>query len=238
MLRRLMIAGAGSSVLPDPYWANVISLLHFDAANGTTTFTDAVTGTTWSRVSGAEISTTKARFGGSSASVPAAVNGGYGCITSNTDAAFSLGTSDFTIEGFLSLSTSQSGFRFVFDSRPVGVNGAYPGLYVNGTDLVFMNSNAARITGGAAISLSGSWIHWAVCRVAGITRMFVNGVKVGADYADATNYVNTRFRYGNTSAAENFNNILGGYLDECRITKGVGRYSSSFTPPTIPYPSF
>ena len=238
MLRRLMMAGAGSSVLPDPYWANVISLLHFDAANGTTTFTDAVVGTTWSRVSGAEISTTKARFGGSSASVPAAVNSGYGCITSNGNSAFAFGTGDFTIEGFLNVSTSKSGFRFVFDTRPTGVNGAYPSLYVDGTSLVYYQGGAARITGTNAISLVDAWVHWAVSRVSGVTRLFVNGTQVGSSYTDATNYANQRFRLGNTSSADNFDSILGGYLDECRITKGVGRYSLSFTPPTIPYPSF
>lgn len=221
----------------DPYWANVISLLRFNGTDGSTTFTDEVSGVTWSATSGAEIDTAQSKFGGASGLFPAGVNSGYGRIDSNTDANFALGSGDWTIEGFLFLNSSKSGARIILDQRPLA-NGLYPTIYVDGGTLVYYVNSAARITSAvSAISTSGVWQHWAICKASGTTRMFIGGTQSGGNYTDGNTYAGNKFRYGNTSAANNFDNILGGWLDECRITEGVGRYTSDFTPPPAPFPN-
>jgi hypothetical protein len=43
---------------------------------------------------------------------------------------------------------------------------------------------------------------------------------------------------GTVRAGANYNpsNFIQGHLDEIRISKGVARYTSNFTPPTAPHP--
>lgn len=237
MLRRAMMAGAFTPPATDPHWANVISLLHFNGIDGSTTFTDEVSGVTWSATSGAEIDTSQSKFGGASGLFPAGVNSGYGRIDSNTDAGFALGSGDWTIEGFLFLNYSKSGARIILDQRPLA-NGLYPTIYVVDSKLVYFVDGRDRITSAvSAISTSGVQQHWAICKASGTTRMFIGGAQSGSDYTDGNTYGGNKFRYGNTSSANNFDNILDGWLDECRITKGVARYTANFMPPSAPFPN-
>lgn len=227
----------GTPPATDPYWANVISLLHFDGTDGSTTFTDEVSGVTWTATSGAELDTATSKFGSASGLFPVAVNSGYGRIDSNTDAGFALGSGDWTIEGFIRLTGSKTGARIILDQRPLA-NGLYPTIYVNGNTLVYYTNSAARITSSpGTITVVGTWQHWAICKASGTTRMFIDGVQSGGNYTDGNTYLGSTCRIGNTSAADNFDNILNGWVDDIRRTKGVGRYTSNFTPPSGPFPN-
>src|SRR5690606_11367203 len=78
----------------DPHWANVVSLLHFDGSNSSTTITDE-TGTSWTAYDGAAISTAQSVFGGASAFL----DGGSDTIRHTSDQPdFDFGSGDFTIE--------------------------------------------------------------------------------------------------------------------------------------------
>jgi hypothetical protein len=99
---------------------------------------------------------------------------------------------------------------------------------------VFLNNNIYRITGTTSIA-ANTWYHVAVSRYAGNTRLFVNGVQDGSTYSDSTNYLAVANRpvigVGGGLAAFFFN----GYIDDLRITKGIARYTSNFTPPTTAF---
>lgn len=232
--RGLLLNASGGPT--DPMWASVISLLHFEGADGSTTFTDQVSGTTWTRTAGASIGTSQHKFGSSAGLFPVALNNGYGCITSNSNAGFAFGTGDFTIEWHHRLSTSKTGFRIILDSRPTGTNGLYPTIYVDGSNIYYYANTGTRISSASGvINLTGTWQHGALCRASGVTRLFIAGTQVGSSYTDSNNYVNQRFRFGNTGTSDSFENILEGWLDECRITKAA-RYTSNFTPPASPFP--
>jgi hypothetical protein len=214
------VAGAG-----DLYWGNVVSLLHFDGADASTTITDAK-GTTWTAGGATQLDTAQSKFGGSSLLVSA--SGGWGQASSSN---YALGTGDFTIE-FWMRPNSASGLQIMFDMRPDGTEGLYPTVYCSGTDLYFFSNSTNRITATGAMP-TGAFKHVAVARRDGVTRMFVEGVQVGASYADSANYLGGRIRLG--ASGSNGTGQYDGWLDEVRVTKGVARYAENFTPPTTAF---
>jgi hypothetical protein len=76
------------------------------------------------------------------------------------------------------------------------------------------------------------WYHIAVCSEgsASTGRFFVDGVQQGSAYTIPSTILNTttNIRLGGQNNALYFN----GYFDDVRITNGVARYTSDFTPPT------
>lgn len=218
----------------DPLFSNVSLLLHFDGANGSTTFTDSsASPKTVARSGDAQISTAQSVFGGSSGLFDG--TGDY--LTLGGESDFAFGTGDFTIEFFF-YSNSLSSLKGLYDSRPNSVvSGAYPTIYTDGTTLRYFVSGGVRISGGTLTT--GVWRHVAVCRASGTTRMFLDGTQVGSNYTDSTNYINGASRpvigaLGDSLAAGPYN----GYIDELRVTKGVARYTAGFTPPAAPFPNF
>jgi len=91
-------------------------------------------------------------------------------------------------------------------------------------------------TAGDLFSLN-TWNHVAVCRSGTTTTLYLNGVSVGtttASPANSTNFVYVGANLVGTSVYW----PLNGYIDDFRLTKGVARYTSNFTPPTAPFPDF
>ena len=206
-------------------WRKIVALLHGDGSNGSTTFTDSSPmAANWTSVNGAAISTTQSQFGGASASFP---NANSYLTPTASSSNFEFGTGDFTIEMWVYLNSGNTGFNVVYDSR-LSTNGYIPVIYTLGTSLYFFVNGASVIT--ATAPATNSWHHLAVCRASGSTRMFLDGTQVGSTYTDSTTYINPRGPViGNSFSA---NAVWQGYIDEVRITKGYGWYTSNFTPAT------
>jgi hypothetical protein len=147
---------------------------------------------------------------------------------------FAFGTGDFTIEFWLYLNTT-SGTPIIYDSRPPSTNGAQPTIYMNGAVITYFANNANRITG--ATLTTSTWYHIALTRSGTDTKLFVDGTQAGSTYTDSTTYTNATNRplIGVDSASGN-TNYFNGFIDDLRITKGVARYTSAFTPPTAALP--
>ena len=228
----------GTGVGFDPHFPNVSLLLHADGANGGTTFTDSSSNNiTMTRNGTPVISTAQGKFNQSILFTRA--NGDFLSRGSGADSLFTFGTGDFTIEFQLYLNTSSATPQNLIDFRPLATTGAYPGVLIVGNALVFWVNGAARITGPSLAA--GQWYHIALSRVSGQTRMFVNGSQVGSTFADTTDYLSggaTRPFIGNGGFATSPDNPLNGYMDEIRITKGVGRYTANFTVQTRPHQDY
>jgi hypothetical protein len=109
----------------------------------------------------------------------------------------------------------------------------YMGLPTNAGDIAFYASDGTtyQISGlGGGTVNNSTWNHIAVTRSGSAFYMFINGVQTGStgSWAGAISSTARPLYVGyNTSSA-----YYNGYIDDLRITKGVARYTSTFTPPT------
>jgi hypothetical protein len=213
----------------DSYFANVASLLHFDGADGSTTFTD-VTGKTWTAFNQTQIDTAQSKFGGASG----LFDGSADYIATPNHADFDLTNQDFTIEGwvrFVSLAGVQQVFsRWLGGQNQIGFwAGAGFGVYISTT-----GSNSILALPYTSFPAINTWYHYAVCRSGADLKLFINGTQAGSTYN-----IGTSALHSSTNALSIGADALGnlnGHHDDFRWTTGTGRYTSAFTPPTEAHP--
>ena len=182
-------------------------------------------------VGNAQVNTSVTKFGNS---MYFDGSGDY-LISQAPSSNYAFGTGEFTIEFWLYLNSVAS-VQSIYDSRPSATDGAYPTIYMDGDTIKYYVSSNDRITG--VVLSTSTWYHIAVSRSSASTKMFVNGNQVGATYSDSTNYLNPASRpfIGSFSSSPSF--YLNGYLSNLRVTRGVGRYTYNFTPPTRAFGTF
>ena len=176
----------------------------------------------------AKLSTLQKKFGVSSLYLDG--TGDYISYSSQPD--FDFGTGDFTIEGWFYPTTTGT-YRTLFDLRtttPGDGGGIIIGI--NNLDQLYFYYNFGFRIGAAGTVQLNQWNHIALSRTSGVTRAFVSGVQIGSNYTDTNNYAQRGVRIGaDPSGAYAF----AGYIDDIRITKGLGRYSGVYIPPANPF---
>ena len=214
----------------DPYFSSVVALLHFDGPDNGTTFTDVISANVWSALGSAKISTAKSAFGGASGQF----NGPVQAFISTPDStSLQLGSGDFTIEGFFSPLAPPNGFGGFYKKGENTTDGVQCGL--TPTSATFRSNGISDLTASVAIS-SSAFTHVAFVYAGGTKKIFVAGnlVASGAGTVNNTNAANG-LTVGSVSGDGTYAYL--GNIDELRVTKGVARYSSNFTPPTAPFPN-
>lgn len=225
-------------VLSDPDIASVVTLLHLDGTNGSTTFTDVI-GKTWTSKptsTGPSISTAQSQFGG--ASVFFDESDDYLNFDNTTSSDFNMGSGDFTIEAWVRPTTGGlGGDRGIF--TVAGVGGVSFGLHGGA---VFCGGNSVAYGPIGATTLTHDvWVHVAASKSGGNMRVYVNGVRdaILSDTETYTNGSSTNVTIGASigSTPTVIQANFGGYIDEVRVTKGVARYTgTSFTVPAAAFP--
>jgi len=223
----------------DPYFSNVSLLLHGDGTNGSTTIVDSSSNVNnVTANNGAQISTTQSKFGGSSIEFLSTANTGLSVSPSND---FQFGTGDWTIEAW-TYQQSLNQYSALFE---IGNHSNNSSLFIGvGNDGFLAFSGAFFGPQSSSPSTTNVWQHIAVTRSGDLLYFFRDGVIQGTGgYTFNRNLtdistVSVGYPYGFVPSANLSQYRYKGYIDDLRITKGVARYTSNFTPPTAPFPDF
>ena len=231
-----MTTGDGVAVPGDTHYGSVSLLLHFSGDNNATNFVDSSSSPkTVTPYGNAKISTAQSKFGGSSGAFDG--SGDYLTVPDNT--AFSFGTGDWTIEMFYrpsaldvvrSLIGKAVGTGFYPFNIRVTTAGKVVGYCTDGA------SSFVTPESGGSLAV-GAWAHIAFVRSSNALRMYVDGVATGAAVSMSTALQSNAAPLciggfsADYSAGAGSGVGANGHLDALRITKGVARYTSDFTPP-------
>ena len=149
---------------------------------------------------------------------------------------------DFTVEGWWYPTTLTGGppylpVFFIYDAGAGGAGGDPIAVVLDQANqrlLSASNCFGTAIPVGAIGSIPfNTWNHFALVMISNHFVAYVNGVATGAPLAvTRSSLVSSLLSIGGT----HFGPSYGGFADEFRVTKGVGRYTSNFTPPTAPFP--
>ncbi len=215
----------------DANYASVSLLLHCDGSNGSTTFTDSSpTPKVVTAVGNAKISTAQSKFGTASCALD--VSGDYLTIPHN--AAFSIQGGDFTIEMWVRRAASGVSHYLMSKRSPTLTDGWE--WRINATNFMqFFHTGGSSVIGDVSVP-SGAWCHIAVCRSGSSLTMWIDGAAAGAGtVSSGTENTDTTIKLGcDNVGSTGFN----GYIDDIRITKGIARYTTSFTPAGSEFPDY
>lgn len=216
----------------DPYWSSVSSLLHFNGADASTTFTDQKS-QTWTVSGAAQIDTAQSKFSGASGLFDATTNTYIETDSSDTVVT----TGDITIEFWARAAASHDGTIYDnFNSNSAGHNL----LYCNANDSLSWYYNGNSNIGSAAGSFTSvAWHHVACVKQAGSPatfRLFIGGTQAASTTLTQATFGTTdcTLRIGRAHWTAR---LFNGHVDDFRVTLGVARYTANFTPPTAPFPN-
>jgi hypothetical protein len=184
-------------------------------------------------VGDAQISTSVKKFGTGSLKF----DGTGDALVIPKSSPFDFGTGDFTIEAWV-YPTATGGVKMIVDSRASDALEAYCFNIITTEKLDFIYSSS-RITSTGSIA-QNAWTHVAVVRSSGTIKLYINGTVDGsATYSSAINAQQAIAIGGGRSTGGSgvTGYYFNGYIDDLRITKGVARYTSNFTPPSAQLPA-
>ena len=229
-------AGAGLIAPPavggattDPYWANVVSLLDFEGADGSTSFNDLRGLLSWTRVTqssqGPLIDDDQSLFGATSCRFPNA-----GCLRGGSTPLLNAGTGDFTYELDVYFVGNSRGYLFSLNGNDCAF------IITPNTGLVEIYGPASWvINGGSTAFALNMWHRLCLEREGNIWRIY----RGGTVYLMATDNRSWGSwsvpRIGDWSDNGRINPNC--YMDQVRLTVGVARYKGAYTPSASPFPS-
>jgi len=138
------------------------------------------------------------------------------------------GTGNFTIEMWVNPSANQVSYGQLLNKGPTEI---FQLNFIPASTTLSFYAGSFLIIASSSLTI-GAWTHVALVRNNGVVTLYQGGVSVGS-VAYTTNVTDDYGHIGcNVSRSEYF---YYGYLDDIRITKGVARYTTTFTPPTAAF---
>ena len=224
-LPKLSNISVDGSTVGDVYFPQTKLLLPFDGANGATTTSDlSNTNATVTFNGNSQISTAQSKFGGSSLYF----NGTAGdSVTLPAGSAYRF-SADFTVEMWFYMNAFNT-YSELYSTWPSSGTGSLE-IQIRSaggnTIRTWYNSGSAF---DSSTSLStGQWYHLALTRSGTTVTYWLNGTSDGTmTLSGQMGRDDTTVKIGADGSSYTFN----GYIDDMRVTNGVARYTSTFTPP-------
>lgn len=212
-------------------------MLHCNGTDASTTFTDSSSsGHTMTANGDAQIDTAQSVFGGASG-----LFDGNDYVSASDSDDFYFGTDDFTIDFRVRWNGTPGETGFIGQSNGGGSQPKW-GFYWNVSGLsatnklYFLDQNGSNSVTATTTWLpsADTWYHVAIVRNGNNWYFFVDGTQIGTTVSNShtVQQVSSELRVG--SDGEDYK-YLTGWLDEVRISKGIARWTSNFTPPTEAY---
>lgn len=201
--------------MSDAHYDKVSLLLPMFGSNNGTVFTDySPVPKTITSFGNTKTVTTQSKYYGSSVYFDG--SGDYLTVSIDTDY---IATGNFTIEAWVYTNTIASAYYTIYTH-----GAATAAIYLHGDKFVWYDGADRCISASIA---ANTWYHVAAVRQGTTISLYVNGVASGTTFTSSRSFTNTTNTIGANSSAEYFN----GYIQDLRVTKGVARYTSNFTPP-------
>ncbi len=208
-------------------------LLHFDDVASGTNFTDS---SSYQKslypVGSPLVDSAQSRFGAG------ALRLDWGeAVETAADAAFDYGTNDFTMEAWIKFEGHMGQPQYILTSS-YGTSNNRVMLWLTGSDKFGFYCSVSdtqqwRIDGTTTVQ-TGQWYHVAGVRHGNTQHLYVNGVEEGSasSYAGA---VGTGHAAHVGREDPGHSPLLDGWIDEVRISSGIARWTTNFTPRVSPY---
>lgn len=218
----------------DAYYSSVASLLHFDGADGSTTFTDEK-GITWSANGDAQLDDAQKRFGSASLRV----DGTGDSIQAADDTTWEMGSGDFTIELWVRFATTPPvNCRWISKWTDSGNQREWALGTLSSGNMRFSYStdgSSSTTRDSSWTPTINTWHHVCAMRSGSNVYLFADGTLLGS-HAIGTIFSGSSVLM--IGAGVDSGVAFNGWIDEVRVTKGVARYPTiGFSPPTAAFPA-
>ena len=213
--------------------AYTVLLINCDGVDASTTFTDTSVGGTTHTITveaDAQVDTAQKKFGTGSAYYTTTADG----MTIPDSSDFAFGSGNFTIDFWARFDDKTVNSSGLFAQRVDTANRHYCFFDISGTLYWKILSSAGNLinVNVAFDPTLNQWYHFAFVRNGNNFNLYIDGTSViNTSSASAYPDFAADFLIGSITGTTRMN----GWLDEIRISKGIARWKSDFTPPTKAY---
>ena len=214
-------------------------LLHFNGSDAGTTITDDNAGGsahTWTANGNANTDIGIVKFG--TAALLCDGSGDY--VTTSDHSDFTLGSGDWTVDFWFyvsgGLGTNRRAFGQVNSANTIAGTAILGGLNTSNqiSMVASVGSNNFNVVSSSTFIAVG-WHHAAFVRTSNTLKLFIDGVQEGGDVAITGTVNNVSSDWSVGRRGEVTANPWNGSIDEFRLSVGIARWTSNFTPPTDEY---
>ena len=219
---------ATGTTVGDVHFPKVRLLLPLDGSNGATATSDSSNDNRAITFVGSNsnIATAQSKFGGSSLSI----TGGSSRITTPGTSSLNA-TGDFTMEVWIYNSSTSDYPCLLTNSASSGELSCYLASTTSNQILRLWNNSA--VTNFSTTLPQNQWYHFALVRSGSTVKLYVNGTADSTTRSDSGTFgfgSESNLHIGGYATRTDYN--FEGYLDDFRLTIGLARYTTNFTPPT------